>query len=523
MPWRGPSEPGEYPTLGYAVGEWIEEHLVIPDRDAAGQPLLLTDEMWRFLLAFYRLDGDGTFVHYGAQLRRPQKWGKDPFGGAVALAEALADVVHDGWDAAGEPVGRPRATPLVQCLGVSEEQTDNTFVPIVDMILRGPLASVQGMDAGETRVNLPGGGRIEPVTSAARSRLGARITFATMTETHLWTPSSGGRTLASAVRRNLAGMGGRWMELTNAYDPAEQSVAQTTAEAGAPGVLIDDRPGRHVDLEDVEALRRELARVYGDSAKPAGGWVDLDRIALEAQDPATLEGDARRFFLNQVVAGAQEFVDALRWDAAARTDAPLRPGEQVALGFDGSKSDDATALIASRLSDGRLFHLRTWAKPTGQSAGWRVPGPEVDQAMRDAFAAYRVSVLFADPWKWQDYIDGWTARWPGLVLEFPTNVETRMDKALERFGTAFRSGELTHDGDATLSQHVKNAVLARGSRKRSRHEDDGTGTNYLKLAKKKPGLKIDGAVAAVLAHAARAHAIENGALQTYTGGWMVGV
>ena len=232
------------------------------------------------------------------------------------------------------------------------------------------------------------------------------------------------------------------------------------------------------------------------------------------QDPATLQSDARRFFLNQVVAGAQEFVDAIRWDAAARTDDPLRPGQAVALGFDGSKSDDATALVASRLSDGRLFHLRTWARPAGQAAAvWRVPGLEVDQAIRDTFAAYAVKVLFADPWKWQDYLDSWTARWPGLVIEFPTNVETRMDKALERFGTAFRSGELTHDGDPTLSQHVKNAVLARGSRKRSRHEDEGTGSNYLKLAKKKPALKIDAAVAAVLAHAARAHAIENGALQ----------
>ena len=31
MPWRGPAEEGEFPTLGYAVGEWMESHLVIPD------------------------------------------------------------------------------------------------------------------------------------------------------------------------------------------------------------------------------------------------------------------------------------------------------------------------------------------------------------------------------------------------------------------------------------------------------------------------------------------------------------
>ncbi len=432
MPWRGATEPGEFPTLGYSVGEWIEAHLVVPDRDAAGQPLRLTDEMWRFLLDLYRLDPDsGRFVHYGAQLRRPQKWGKDPFGAAIALAEGLGDVVFDGWDAAGEPVGRPRATPLIQCLGVSEEQTSNTFVPIVEMIVRGPLVALPGMDAGETRVNLPGGGRIEPVTSSSRSRLGARITFATMTETHLWVPSSGGRTLASAVRRNLAGMDGRWLELTNAYDPAERSVAQTTAEARADGVLIDDRPGRHVDLDDDEQLRREVARVYGDSAQQRGGWVNIDRIMAEIRDAATLEPDARRFFLNQVVAGALLFIDPIRWDSAARPEA-LASWERVAVGFDGSKTEDATSLVASRLSDGRLFHLRTWERPADAAPGWRVPGADVDRVLSDTFAAYDVVMMFADPWKWQDYLDNWSARWSGLVMEFPTNQQVRMDAALER-------------------------------------------------------------------------------------------
>ncbi|MDP9392859.1 MAG: hypothetical protein M3Q27_00720 [Actinomycetota bacterium] len=82
---------------------------------------------------------------------------------------------------------------------------------------------------------------------------------------------------------------------------------------------------------------------------------------------------------------------------------------------------------------------------------------------------------------------------------------------------------MTHDGDRTLARHVKNAVLAKGTAKRSRHDDDATGTNYLKLAKKKAGLKIDAAVAAVLAHAARSHAIEHGALQQTSGGWFVGL
>ncbi len=32
MPWRGPNEDGEFPTLGYDMGEWIERVEVHPDR-----------------------------------------------------------------------------------------------------------------------------------------------------------------------------------------------------------------------------------------------------------------------------------------------------------------------------------------------------------------------------------------------------------------------------------------------------------------------------------------------------------
>ena len=46
------------------------------------------------------------------------------------------------------------------------------------------------------------------------------------------------------------------------------------------------------------------------------------------------------------------------WDALADEALALEPGDQVALGFDGSKSDDHTALIAARIDDGAWFTPR---------------------------------------------------------------------------------------------------------------------------------------------------------------------
>jgi hypothetical protein len=483
-----------------------------------GEPYRLTDEMWRFLLHFYRLyphaakwPAPDALRYLGAQFRRSQKYGKDPFGAAIILAESLGPTRFDGWDARGEPVGKPYPTPLIVCLGTSEEQTDNTWLPLLSMIRNGPLVDMSGLDAGQTRIALPGGGKIEPVTTSAKSRLGAQLTFLTITESHLFTLQGGFRKVAGAVKRNVAGMDGRWLELTNAWDPTEGSEAQVTAESGDERVLIDTiEPHRVEDLSDDEALYAELMRQYGDSARENGGWVNVrGRIFHEVRSNRHLEADRRRFFLNEIVVGESVFVDPIRWDVMT-SDAELTRGEGVALGFDGSKYRDATALVASRLSDGHLFTLRVWERPEHAEREWKVPTAEVDRVVRDTFAAYRVAVMFADPYRWQDYLDNWAAAFPGQVVEFPTNVEQRMDRAIERFITAFGNGEIRHDGDGILARHTKNAVLVKGARKKSRPgEDEALTTHYLKMAKRGEGQLIDAAVAAVLAHEARAHAIEH--------------
>lgn len=522
MPWRGPEYRGEFPTLGYAVGEWIEQWCIIPDGDRMGEPYLLTDEMWTHLLWAYRLfplaadhDGSDAFVYGGTQLVRPQKWGKDPFMATRANAHALGPVVFAGWDADGEPVGRAHPSPWIAIAATSEDQTDNTFRPIVTMLRDGPLADTPGLDVGETRIKLPGIGWIEPLTASATARLGGRFTFASITESGLLTGGgrTGGLTFAKVLKRNVAGMGGMWTEGTNAWDPTENSAAQKTYDAKAKGVYVDYRPPRRrVPLDEDAAVLAEIKYVYGDSIKSRGGWVSERRILADIQNAATGEAEARRFFLNEIEAGTHEAVDAIRWDAQARTDDPLRPGEAVCLGFDGSRSRDATALRICRVRDGRLFYGGIWVPA---DHGGKVPHPVVDQAMIDAFDAYDVLFSFGDPYRFQDYMDRWAGRWGDRIVEFPTNVEQRMDKAIERFLTAFRSGELTHDGHEVSSQHAKAAALAKGKLKPSREDDEnGQPEHYLRVVKKREGLLIDDFVAGILAYAARGHALEHGALET---------
>jgi hypothetical protein len=222
--------------------------------------------------------------------------------------------MFDGWDADGEPVGRPRATPRMQIAATTDDQTGNVYGHLVPMIQRGPLGDVIP-DAGLTRVILPNGGLIEPVTSKATSRLGAPITFAVMDETGVWTEVNGGHLLAKTMRRGLAGMGGRSIETTNAWNPAELSTAQLGFESKVTDIYRDyRRPPAGLSYANKVERRRIHRYVYGDS-----WWVDLDSIEAEAAEiMETDPANAERFFGNRVVAGSSTWLKRGLWESAYR-------------------------------------------------------------------------------------------------------------------------------------------------------------------------------------------------------------
>jgi hypothetical protein len=85
----------------------------------------------------------------------------------------------------------------------------------------------------------------------------------------------------------------------------------------------------------------------------------------------------------------------------------VEPGTAIALGFDGSLNDDSTVLIGCRMSDGFLFPVGIWAKPSGPEGNWwEVPRvPTSSPRIREAFARYDVSRLYADPHEWRSDID----------------------------------------------------------------------------------------------------------------------
>ena len=532
----------DFPVMWVAL-EWVVHHCVIPDGFRKGQPYVPADWQTWWLANWFRpkRDADAILRRAGtpalgapafhfrrAQCVMPQKAGKGPMIAAHVAVEGLGPALFAGYAVgdgrvetgpngrsrlaeqyrcsdhgcpcgwtydypAGEPMGVPWPTPLIQLTAYSQEQVDNVYGAFRPMVDEGPLANVIAR-TGEDFTRLPGGGRIDAVTSSNRSRLGQRVTFVPQDEVGIWLAANRMQEVADTQRRGAAGMGGRTCETTNAWDPAERSVAQVTAEAALTSAdifrLHREAP-KHLSYKNKDERRRIHRIVYRGST-----WVDLDSIEGEAaellgRDPA----QAERFFGNRVVAGLGSWLDDGLW-ASRQVLRPAPPeGTEVCGGFDGSDSSDHTAL---RLETRDGWSFTPTYGPDGRPTIWnpaewggRIPRGEVDAAVREVAKRYRLRRLYCDPRDWQTEIEAWAlALGTEVVLEWATYRIIAMHDALARVVTDLRTGAHTHDGCPITAMHVDHA------RKVAK-----PGERYI-LGKPDEHRKIDAAMADTLAHEA---------------------
>lgn len=524
----------DFPTMWVAV-DWVERHCVIPDGFSAGKAYELADWQTWFYVNHYRIKptaslgnraavGAPAFWYRRSQVVMPQKAGKGPLTASQCCLEAVGPALFAGWASGGEvwdcrdhdcgcgwiyeyepgePMGAAWPTPLIQITAFSEEQTDNIYAALKPMIERGPLTDVIPR-VGEEFIRLPGGGKIDTVTSNNQSRLGQRVTFVPQDEVGLWLPMSkdgkGGNMVkvANTQRRGASGMSGRVVETTNGWDPAENSVAQQTAQSAlVKGDIfrLHRQAPAHLSFGDKRERRRILKHVYAGS-----WWVDLDAIDAEASEiMLTDPGQAERFYGNRIVAGLGQWMSPEVWDGPK--DSPRQqvrvvpPGTAVAGGFDGSENDDWTA-IRLETQDGYRFTPRYGPdrRPTyWNPAEWggSIPRGEVQAAVDEIGRVYRLRRFYCDPRDWRTEIGEWALKYgEEEVLEWSTYRIDAMFLALKRAYNDIKSGRTTHDDCPMTAEHVQNA------RKVAK-----PGDKYI-LGKPDAHRKIDLAMADTLAHEA---------------------
>jgi len=519
--WAGPVFDGHVCSIGYEVIDWLNAYTCHGPGDVQGEAVDIrpeTDHEWfDFLVEVYRIDPEtGRRVYDEAVLSRPKGRAKSELAGLVGTAEAFANVRFDGWNAEGQPVGRPVRSPLLKCLATEESQAGNTFEniayiagewgPDVHPDIYGGTTGIRQYQSA-TALYLPQGGEVRACTAGNASKDGGKETWVCADETHLYVLREL-KGMYATVSRNLGKrkIAQPWlMQTTTMYRLGEQSTAEETLTSWRLGelpetTLVDHReasgPVTSETLRDEEYTLAQLREVYG----PAAQWHDVERKYRDMRNPRICEDDAQaaRYYLNRGIPASDGWIDLDAVKGQGRREL-VAPGEAIALGFDGSLNDDSTVLIGSRMSDGFLFPVGIWERPPGRAGLlWQVPRSEVLDAVREAFGRYQVVRMYADPHEWRSDVDALAAELgTERVLSWETRRDVQMGAALDRLYVDLLACKLWHSGDARFVEHFGNAYLA----KRGRHR-------LVRKEHDKSPRKIDSVVGAALAYEARADSLE---------------
>lgn len=467
-------------TLGWQMLAWCGRWL----QAGRDEPWVFTDEQARFLLWWYSTDEFGRFLFRDGVLQRLKGWGKDPIGGAIGLFELVGPCTV-GDLVSGQPVGVPHPDPWVQIAAVSLEQTKNTMRLLPNLVSPDAVSEFEMSIGKESAYS--GNRFLQAVTSSPATLQGARATFVLLNETHEWVSSNGGHDMAYVLSNNATkskGGGARTLRITNAYEPGLDSVAEFDREAWQDvqagratdtGLLYDSLEASPDAPLTLEAAPEVVRSVRGDST-----WLDVDRIVQSIADTRNPPSRSRRFWFNQIVAAEDAWADPNRVKAS-QVDEELVEGDAVVLFGDGSKSDDATGIVACRVSDGLCQVLHVQQPKKGQI----VSRDDVDRAVRAAVERFRVVGFFFDPSHakdddaegdsrfWWPLVDAWSQEfgrrlkvWP--VLSGPRRHAVAFDMssptsqalfvpAVEQCLSDFENGELRFHRSDWLVEHCVNA------------------------------------------------------------------
>lgn len=501
-------------TLGWEAALWAENWLIQPNGPWAGQKFTLTKGQLRFLLHWYGLNDDGSWLYHHGVRRLAKGSGKSPFAGVLSLVEFCAPVrLYDfDPDSPGGVVGKAVDMPLVQIAATSKDQTANTMRMVRAFAPKGSMVVDQFLlDPGKTKYYRAPEGTLEVITSSATSAEGAEGSFCVADETEHWKPSNGGVELHSTIMDNLAKSGSRMLETSNAWVPGEDTVAEATWDSwlaqeegrvkSDTKILYDARIApANANMTDADSLEEALKFVYADCP-----WQNIVPIMNRIWSPAAKPNDSQRKYLNRPADAHDSWIESGSFLNNVDRSRTVDKSEEIAMFFDGSKSNDHTALIGCCIEDGHVFTIGVWEpeKELGEEVDVRL----VDLMVKECKDKYKVKGFFGDVKEWESFVKVSWVDWfedGDLVIEASGGKDPQViawdmraktfdfTRACELVKAEIDRGEFTHDGHPALVRHVLNA------RTRVNRFGESIGKESPKSAK-----KIDAAVCMIGARMVR--------------------
>lgn len=544
-----------WPTLGPQVCALIEERAIFGPGDLKGQPARLSPEKRAIIYRAYEvyprghmLAGRRRFKRVGWSVRKGlaktevQAW--------IAYAELHPDgpVRCDGFDAHGQPVGRPVSSPYIPLLAYSKDQVEElAFGALYTVVTEGPDADL--FDATLSAiVRFDEFGRADgkalPLAGSPNAADGARTTFQGFDEPHrLYLPRlrEAHDTMDANLPKRPAADG--WsLYVGTAGELGQGSIAEdlhVEAQSIARGEVADPRlfyfhrdagqthRGDKEHGHDLRSLEGRIAAI-AEATGPEGeyGPGQFHDIAEKWDRPRADHAYLDRVWLNLWEQSGRQAFDPVQQKSLI---APglIRPGSLVTVGFDGARYRDATALVITEVTTGLQQLWGLWERPPDidkqvideDEHAWEVPETEVDAAMTQIANTFRVFRGNFDPPHWTEKVGAWAGKW-AWVEEFHTYQRHPMAMAVRDYREAMTSGAVSYATDPrlatgspvpgetmtdALSRHIGNA----GRVDTNLFDDEGE--RLWILGKIHPDRKFDACMAAVLSWQARLVALKKGA------------
>ena len=433
--------------------EWCAAFVVHGEGDLWGEPFILRPDQELFAYQWFELEEDGTWWYERCYYEGPKGDGKTMLLAALALFELFG------------PIAPPSPNVPVAAAGQDQAMLDGIYGRIVQILEHpncplGPFAKI-GYDLIE-RVDRPG--QIRCIPANGRTTDGGLPTLFIADEVQDWVHSA-----ADAHERNEN-------STTKRESPQGRSISASTpgeyAGDGSVGWRLHNY-GKQIGTGVIDdprflfvchAARERTDEQLDDPA-------ELEAAIREANTGASKRKIERllrrwheiphhrfkRFHLAWwVVSDGKRWMDMDAFSAAGRSVAKPETGTRIVAFFDGSVNDDATGIVGMTEA-GHAFVIGCWEKPEN-GPKWKVPRDQVELAVTEMFAEYKVDRFGCDPSGWRSEVNAWAETYGAeVVLEVPPSNE-RMAPACDQFLSDVIDQKITHDNDPRLFDHVRNAI-----------------------------------------------------------------
>lgn len=436
----------------------------------------------------------------------------------------------DGFDAYGQPVGRPVKSPYIPLLAVTVEQVEElAYGALYYMVTEGPDSDL--FDASLERIVRlsPHGtadGKAIALSNSPGARDGARTTFQGFDEPHrLFLPRQ-----RKAHETMLGNMSKRVLEdpwslyVGTAGEPGENSIAEDLhheAQAIESGELKESQlyyfcrwsSGKHNDL----ATQEDRIAAVSEATGPVGeyGPGQFDDIARQWERKGADLQYLERVWLNRWVRSNEQAFDPNR-RIELRTREVIPKGSFVTAGFDGARRRDSTAIVITDIPTGRQQLWAIWEKDP-DDPNWEIDEAEVTQSLEELNRTHTVWRMNGDPPYWTESMGTWAGKWD-WVEEWWTNRFKIMAYAIRRYDEALTDGAVTfvtrydEAGEPDAREKTFAEHLAAAGRQPTNFWDDQEPPQRLCILNKlHPDRKFDATMAAILSWEARLTALKEGA------------